>query len=188
MKKIISVIGDAKIEKNSLKYKLAFELGKNLIDEGFRIQTGGLGGVMEAVLEGAKHSSNYKKGDTIAIIPSFDKNEANKFADIVISTGLDIFRNTIVVNSDAVIAIGGGAGTLSEIAIAWQLFKLIIGFSNINGWSSKLADTKIDERERYKEIPDDRIYKCDSINECIQILKKNIDKYSKFHSNIKRRD
>ena len=51
MRKIVSVIGDAKIDQNNLKYKIAFDLGKRLIDEGFRIQTGGLGGIMEAVLK-----------------------------------------------------------------------------------------------------------------------------------------
>ena len=50
MKKIVAVVGDGKIEKESLKYKLAFEMGKALIDSGYRVQSGGLGGIMEAVL------------------------------------------------------------------------------------------------------------------------------------------
>ena len=187
MRKIVSVIGDAKIDQNNLKYKIAFDLGKRLIDEGFRIQTGGLGGIMEAVLKGAKASLNYHEGDTIAILPSFDVNDANEYADIVFPTGLDIFRNVLISNSSAVIAIGGGAGTLSEIAIAWQLFKLIIAFDNVDGWSAKLANTKVDDRQRYENIEDDKIYKASSINECLFILKNKLAQYNKSHTSIKRR-
>ena len=98
MKKIIAVIGDGKIEKDSLKYKLAFETGKALIDSGYRVQSGGLGGIMEAVFQGAKSSEKYQDGDTIAIIPSFDRTEANHYADIIIPTGIDVMRNGMVVS------------------------------------------------------------------------------------------
>lgn len=188
MKPIVAVIGDSKIRSGETsKGHLAFELGQRLVDEGFRIQTGGLGGIMEKVFQGAKASLHYKEGATIAIVPSFNSGEANSYADIVIPTGLDLFRNGIVVNSDAVIALGGGAGTLSEIAFAWQLFKLIIAFDNVGGWSAKLADTKIDDRQRYADIDDDRIYKVSSVDECINVLKTYIGKYTRVHTGIKKR-
>jgi len=114
------------IPKDSKEYQLAYELGKALVDNGYKVQTGGLGGVMEASMKGAKDSSKYSKGDTIAIIPSSNEKEVNDYADVVIPTGLDILRNGKVVDANAVISIGGGAGTLSEIAMAWQLFKLIV--------------------------------------------------------------
>ena len=76
-RKIIAVIGNKQIEKDGIRYKLAFELGKALVDNGYRVQSGGLKGVMEAVLAGAKSSKNYKEGDTIALFPSFDTETAN---------------------------------------------------------------------------------------------------------------
>ena len=53
-RKIIAIAGDARIAENSDKYKIAFEVGKALVDNGYRIQTGGLGGVMSAACQGAK--------------------------------------------------------------------------------------------------------------------------------------
>ena len=186
MKKIVAVVGDGKIEKESLKYKLAFEMGKALIDSGYRVQSGGLGGIMEAVFQGAKSSENYQDGDTIAIIPSFDRSEANNYADIIIPTGIDVMRNGMVVNADGVIAIGGGSGTLSEIALAWSLFRLVIAFTNVDGWSSELAGRKLDSRERYKAI-DDKIYGVETPQQAIEILKKYIDFYTRYHHGIKYR-
>ena len=183
-KKIISIIGDSKIESNSKKYQFAYDIGKLLVDNGYRVQSGGLGGVMSAAFEGAHFSKKYVDGDTIAIIPSFDAQQANPYADIVIPTGIDIMRNTIVVNTSAVIAVGGGAGTLSEIANAWALFKLIIGCVGVDGWSDKLAGQKIDTRNRYPDIPDDKVYAASSAAEVISLIEKYVDKYTKIHTYI----
>ena len=86
-------------------------------------------------------------------------------ADIVIATGLDIYRNVIVANSDAVIAVGGGAGTLAEMSNAWPLKRLMIAFSNVDGWSGKVADTRLDHRIRYPEIEEDRVFGVTSADE-----------------------
>ena len=184
MKKIIAVIGDGKIEKGSLKYQIAYETGKALVQNGYRVQSGGLGGVMEAVFAGAHSAENYNEGDTIALLPSFDNTEANSYADIVIPTGLDILRNAIVANADAVIAIGGGAGTLSEIAMAWSLFRLIIAYDNVKGWSSELAGKRLDERERYPNI-EDKIFSVATVEDCLACLKDKINLYSRRHHGIK---
>ena len=186
MKKIIAVIGDGKIEKEGLKYELAFETGKALVECGYRVQSGGLGGVMEAAFAGAHAGKNYREGDTIAIIPSFDTTTANAYADIVIPTGLDVMRNTIVANADAVIAIGGGAGTLSEMAMAWSLFRLIIAYDNVDGWSAELAGRRLDVRERYADT-DDKIFAVSSVQECIAFLNEKIDLYTRRHYGIKYR-
>ncbi|HDR1570048.1 TPA: TIGR00725 family protein, partial [Pasteurella multocida] len=170
-RKTIAVIGDSNISEQSSAYRLAYEFGKALVDNGFRVQTGGLGGIMEAALKGAKSSCQYKRGDTIAIIPSSDENEVNDYADVIIPTGLDMLRNGKVIQADAVIVIGGGAGTLSEIAMAWQQFKLIIAFHNIDGWSKQLANQKIDGRKRYSDIPDDRVYGVDNVDDAIMLIK-----------------
>ncbi len=183
-RKIVAIVGDARIEENSTKYKDAFDTGKALIDAGYRIQTGGLGGVMQAACMGAKSSEKYKDGDIIALVPSFDVNEVNEYADIVIPTGLDVMRNALVANASAVVAIGGGAGTLTEMGFAWTFGRLIIGFNNVEGWSNKLAGQKIDSRVRYPEIEDDKVYSVSTGAEVVEILDKNIDKYYRRHKGI----
>ncbi len=169
-KKVIAVIGDANIEKNSHQYKLAERLGKALIDEGYRIQHGGMSGIMESVSKGAKQSSNYKEGMVVGIIPGFNPDEANPYVDIVIPTGLNIMRNAIVANADAVIAIGGGAGTLSEMAMAWQMKRMIIAY-DVEGWSGKLAGKKIDNKKRVS-WEGDKIFKVSNEEQVIDVLNK----------------
>lgn len=183
-RKIVSVIGNHNIEKDGVRYKLAFEMGKALVDNGYRVQSGGLEGVMSAVMAGAKASKKYKEGDTIALVPSFDTETANEYADIVIPTGLDVMRNAIVANAYAVIGVGGGAGTLCEYAFAWTFNRLMIAFKNSGGWSEKLADKKLADDNRYPEIPDDRVYGVTTAEEAIRILNENVDKYTSRHEGI----
>jgi len=183
--KMIAVIGDANLSEDSEKYILAEKLGSCLIDNGFQLITGGLGGVMEAASRGGTKSSNHRPGDIIGIIPGNDPCEANSFLDISIPTGLDIGRNNVIIsNADAVIAIGGGAGTLSEMANAWSLKRLIIGY-RVEGWSGKLADQKIDSRNRYPEIPEDRVYGVNTHDEVLGVLKL-LPRYNRRHYNIHR--
>ena len=184
MRLTVAVVGDAFVDKGSPKYDLAFETGKMLVDNGYRVQCGGLTGVMEGVCEGAHSSSRYKEGDTIGLIPSYDRGRVNKYVDIVIPTGMDILRNGMTVAADAVVAIGGGAGTLSEIAVSWSTFKLIIAYRTVEGWSSKLADTRLDERIRYPQIPDDKVYGADSPEEVAAILKEKIHLYNRVFNGI----
>lgn len=185
MKKTIAVIGDATIDDGGDKYKAAFALGKALIDNGYRIQSGGMGGVMEAAFKGAASSPAHAPGDIISILPGFDPNAGNKYADVYIPTGLDFYRNNIVAGAAAVVAIGGGAGTLSEIAAAWALKRLVIGYSNVDGWSAKLAGQKIDSKNRYENIPEDRVFGVSDADEVIKLLVKYLDKYDKYHTGIK---
>ncbi len=182
MKKIIAIIGDNSINTGSLKEQIAFSVGKVLIDNGYRIQSGGMGGIMKATSLGARSSTNYQEGDIIALIPSFDKFESNGLADIVIPTGLDINRASIVANADFVVAIGGGAGTLAEIASAWMLMRPIAAFSNVEGWSKKVAGTKLDGRIRYEF--DDHIYSVTCAKDLITVISEKIELYNKYHHNI----
>ena len=184
MRKMISIIGDSKIEKDGKKYRLAFSMGKALVDNGYRVASGGLGGVMEAAFEGARSSEFYREGDTVAILPKL----ASDAADIVIATGLDVYRNVIVANSDAVIAIGGGAGTLAEMSNAWPLKRLMIAFRGVEGWSANVADTRLDHRNRYPDIEEDRIFGVDTAEEAIAILEKYLNLYTDTHTGIKRGD
>ena len=119
---IIAVIGAGSC--SSEIYGIAEEVGKLIALNGAVLLTGGLGGVMEAASKGAKEAG----GTTVGILPGFSKEEANPFVDIPITTGLSHARNIIVVRAaDAVIAIAGKYGTLSEIALALKLGKPVIG-------------------------------------------------------------
>lgn len=185
-RQIIAVIGDARVETGSKKDQLAQEIGKKLIGCGFRLVTGGLSGVMESASRGARSSENYCDGDIIGILPGHDPAEANPYVDIAIASGLDHLRNSIVAHSDAVIAIGGGAGTLSEISLAWIYRKLIIGL-RVDGWSQKMADTRVDERIRYKDIPDDRVFGAVTADECMTLLAQRLPDYHKPYRGIGRK-
>ncbi len=183
MKKLISIIGDSSIEEGGAKEKFALAIGKALVDHGYRVASGGLAGVMGAAFRGAKSSEFYQDGDTVAIIPQFDRATPTE-GDIVIATGLDLYRNVIVANSDAVIMVGGGSGTLCECCNAWALKRLIISLKGVDGWSSKVADTRLDHRIRYPEIPEDRIFGVETAEEAIAILEKYIGQYTATHTGI----
>lgn len=186
-RKVVSVIGNREIEEGSLRYRLAFDLGKALVDNGYRVQSGGLSGVMRAVMKGARSSEKYREGDTIALVPSFDTEIANEYADISVPTGLDVMRNALVANADAVVGIGGGAGTLCEYSYAWTFNRLLIAFKNSGGWSEKLADTRLDDVVRYAEIEDDRVYGVTSADEALRLINERIALYTKRHQGIGRR-
>jgi len=129
MKKIVGVIGGRRTEKSLLKE--AEEVGKLIARNGATLVCGGLGGVMEAASRGAKAEG----GLTVGILPQNDAREANQFIDIPIVTGLGIGRNVIIARTaDALIAVGGEYGTLSEIAFALQMAKPVAG---IQTWDIK---------------------------------------------------
>ncbi len=184
MKKIIAVAGNAAVPEDSVNYKLAFDTGKAIIDNGYRLQCGGLDGVMKAACMGARSSEKYTEGDIIGLLPSFDPGTANEYVDIIIPTGLDVFRNVIVASASAVIAVGGGAGTLSEIANAWALQRLVIGYRNAEGWSAELADRRLDSRNRYPDIPEDRFYGVNSAEEALALVNKYVQRYDRYHKGI----
>jgi hypothetical protein len=171
----VSVIGDAGVKPGSVAYDVAREAGRLAIDAGFRVMTGGLSGVMEAALRGAHESSKHREGDTIGLLPRLDPAAANPWADIVIATGLDHARNTLVANADAVIAVGGGAGTLSEIAFAWMFKRLIVAVRGL-GWADRVADQRIDDRVRC-EVDGDRVYGADGARQAVGIVVEKLPLY-----------
>lgn len=104
--------------------KLSEEVGREIAKKKALLICGGLGGVMEASARGAKKEG----GMTVGILPGFSFEDANPFIDIPIVTGLSHARNVLVVrSSQAIIAVEGGYGTLSEIGIALKLGKPVIG-------------------------------------------------------------
>ncbi len=163
----VAVIGFGDLSENQDLSRMTEKLGQLLIDNDYRILCGGLGGVMSSICKGAKESSNYKEGMTIGIIPSLDASSTNPYIDIKIATGISYSRNQIIIaSSDIVISIGGGAGTLSELAFAWQMNKKIISLSTSGGWSEKLAGKKLDNKRS------DKIYEAKNEEEAISLISK----------------
>lgn len=123
---MISVCGPN--DASARELETAWEVGRLIADAGHALVCGGRGGVMERAAAGAQAAG----GVTIGILPSYDPAEANPHIDHAIPTGLGHARNTIVVASgEAVIAIGGGFGTLSEIGLALKMGKRVI---HIGSW------------------------------------------------------
>ncbi|AXS84119.1 TIGR00725 family protein [Marinobacter sp. Arc7-DN-1] len=174
---VIAVIGSAGVAPGSECYEAARLAGKLAVDHGYRIVTGGLGGVMEAASMGAHESNQYREGDTVGILPHDDPREANPWVDVVIATGMNHARNALVANADAVIAIGGGAGTLSEIAFAWTLRRLIVALET-PGWAERLAGAPLDQRPRYPDIPDDQIFSAPTPGDAVTLINERLPQYT----------
>lgn len=185
MRYLISILGDREVERGSQKWILALNLSRSLVDNGYRIITGGVGTLSKATYKGAQSSSKYTDSSVIAILPGFGPQMAAETSDIQIATGLDEYRNIINANSDAVIAIGGGAGTLSEIALAWSLKRLIICMK-VDGWSGELAGRRIDKRVRYPNVSEDKCYPAENEREVIDLLYRYLPIYQKRHHGIPR--
>lgn len=103
---------------------LAEEVGREVARHGAVLITGGLGGVMEAASRGCSEEG----GITVGILPDADLRDANPWVQIPIATGMGQARNVIVVTSaEAVVAVGGEYGTLSEIAHALKIGRPVVG-------------------------------------------------------------
>jgi uncharacterized protein (TIGR00725 family) len=105
----------------------AEEVGQLLARAGMVVVTGGLGGVMRAASRGAVGAG----GATIGILPGSDPRDANEFVTVPIATGLGVMRNLVVVTAaDAVLAVGGRHGTLSEIGLALRQGRHVVTLSS----------------------------------------------------------
>lgn len=121
-KRRIAVIGGSRATRRHLDQ--AFEVGRRIAEKGAILVCGGLSGVMEAASRGARQAG----GLTIGILPGANPAEANAFIDIPLATGLGYTRNSLVaMNAEALIAVDGEYGTLSEIAYAIVYGKKVIG-------------------------------------------------------------
>lgn len=183
---LIAVIGDTHMEEGGEKWNLTVAMGRQLVDEGYRIVTGGLGDLPSAIARGARSSPKYREGDLVAILPGFDPKTAGDSADIVIATGLDHARNAIIANSDAIVAVGGGSGALSEMALAWSLKRPVIA-CRVSGWSGQLAGTTIDLRERQQGV-EDRVHPASSADEVSALLHDLLPRYPQRHRGIAVKD
>jgi len=109
--------------------ELAREVGRRLAEAGAVVLCGGLGGVMEAAAEGAARAG----GTVVGILPGADRSSGNPHLTVAIASGLGEARNAVLAAAaDAVIAVGGGWGTLSEIALARRRDRPVV---TLAGWS-----------------------------------------------------
>ena len=134
----IGVIGSGSCGKAVCE--VAFEVGREIARRGAVLVCGGLGGVMEAAAGGARSAG----GCTVGILPGTTKADANPNMDVIVVTGMGVARNLLVVrSSDALVAVEGGPGTLSEIAFALQLGVPVVGIGTWKLDAERLAGRRV---------------------------------------------
>ena len=145
----ISVVGFDADSCTDVARDAAYRVGKAIAKEGATLVCGGLDGVMEAASRGALEAG----GHSVGIIPSADSAQANDYCDFVVATGLGKSRNFVVAYSgDAMVVVGGGAGTLIELAAAYQAGKPIVAVGGTGGVADAWAGKHIDERRTGKVL------------------------------------
>jgi uncharacterized protein (TIGR00725 family) len=124
MARYVAVIGPSRAGAEVAE--AAFQVGALIARGGAILVCGGGGGAMEAACRGARSAG----GTTVGILPGPTRADANPFVDIAVPTGMGEARNALVVRAaDAVIAVGGGVGTLSEIGLALRMGRPVIGLA-----------------------------------------------------------
>jgi len=140
----ILVVGYNKDTCDEKAWRLAYEVGREVARRGAVLVTGGLGGVMEAASKGAFEAG----GLTVSIIPQKDMREANPYSTVVVATGISHLRNFInVYSADGVIVVGGGAGTLTEVAAAYIEGKPVVALRGSGGVADEYAGRYLDQRK-----------------------------------------
>jgi uncharacterized protein (TIGR00725 family) len=140
-KKQVTVIG--RYDATESQYAQGMAIGRMLAELNLVAVTGGRAGLMEAVARGCVEAG----GLSVGLLPGAEFNESNPYNTIVIPTGIGYARNSMnVLAADAVVAVGGAAGTLSEMAYAWSYKKPIIALATSGGWAERLAGACIDHR------------------------------------------
>ncbi|EIV93016.1 TIGR00725 family protein [Frankia sp. QA3] len=118
----IGVVGPSEADDGQLR--AAEAVGRRLAEAGWFVVCGGLGGVMAAACRGARAAG----GTTIGLLPGLSRDAGNDHLTVSIPTGLGELRNGLLVrSSDALVAVGGSWGTLSEIAFALRTGRPVIG-------------------------------------------------------------
>src|SRR3954463_8675507 len=122
MRAYVAVVGAGRASAEETED--AERVGRAIAEAGATLVCGGFGGVMEAACRGARSAG----GMTIGILPGSDRGAANAYVDVAIPAGLGEVRNALGVRAaDALVAVGGEFGTLSEIALALKAGKPVVG-------------------------------------------------------------
>ena len=138
---LIAVIGSGHEPDRELLAK-ARRVGELLAENGYALITGGLGGVMEAASAGVQS----KGGLVVGVLPGAHPDQANRHVEIAIATGLGEARNAVIATAaDALIAVSGEYGTLSEIALALKLGKPVITLDS--KWDQIEGTIRVDSPE-----------------------------------------
>lgn len=165
----VAVVGDGRLAPGDPRRELAEQVGALIIDRGEVLITGGRAGVMAAACRGARSHPSHRPGQIVAIMPGTDPSQANPFVDTVVCTGMGHGRNALVAQADAVVAIGGGAGTLTEMGMAWIHDRLLVAL-RVRGWSGRLAGDRLDARVRFAHLPEDRAFAAADVQQVSELL------------------
>lgn len=159
------------IKINSTCYQYAYQIGKFIGKKGWILVTGGKSGIMEESSRGCFEQN----GTTVGVISGSQRNQSNKYIKVeVVTNGYPTNEESVLIGmSDVIVMIGGGAGTLIELAISYRQSKPIIIIKNTGGWSDKIINPYLDERKRTQ------IKFVDSSKEAIQVLIKEVNKYER---------
>ena len=134
----VAVVGPAAGSED--EHRVAEEVGRLLAEAGAVVVCGGLGGVMEAASRGAEGAG----GTVVGILPGDDRRDANPHVTVALPTGMGEARNALIARTaDAVIAVGGEFGTLSEIALSLKLGRRVVGLDTWTVTRAGLADDPI---------------------------------------------
>jgi uncharacterized protein (TIGR00725 family) len=158
VKRRVAVIGSDDVLEPNVR-DIAELIGRDIAKADCILVCGGRGGVMEAACRGAKAAG----GLTVGILPSLDGHDANGYLDVMVTTGMGYARNSLVVSSaDAVIAVCGSTGTLSEIGMALNFGKPVVTVKGSGGVACNVkAALKEDKRVKtIVEAPVDKAVEC----------------------------
>ncbi len=118
----VTIFGGSRVQPDSAEYLAAQELGRALAERGFSVVTGGYNGVMEAVSRGAKEAGGHVIGVTVDVIARNFERSPNAFVDQEVRTAALLERiDKLVELGAAYIVLPGGAGTLAELGVVWNL-------------------------------------------------------------------
>jgi len=146
---VIGVIGAGSCDEKTAR--LAQRVGGLIAERGAVLVCGGLGGVMEAASQGAAENG----GVTIGVLPGGDREEANPYIKIPLVTDMGHARNVIIAHTaQALIAISGGYGSLSEISIGLKLGKPVISLAS---WGQIEGVIKVETPEEAVEAAFDAV-------------------------------
>lgn len=135
----VAVVGASQASDDELA--AAEEVGRGLAQRGAIVITGGRGGVMAAASRGAAQAG----GLVVGILPGTDRSGANDYVAVAIATGLGELRNGLIVRSaDALVAVGGAYGTLSEVALALGAGVPVVGWKTWAIDGIEVADSPAD--------------------------------------------
>lgn len=149
---IIGSAGSEEYPKNGTPspkiFEIAYQLGKLVAKNNAILITGGKGGIMESAAKGAKENG----GTTVGVVQGSQRLTSNEFTDIEVVSGMTATgeETILILMCDGLIGVGGGAGTLQELSIAYRNQKPVVLISSQNGWSKSLAGKYLDSRKRVK--------------------------------------